>query len=127
MAPKPPAHRRHELTDQQWSLIEAHLPGRKGSRGGQAVDNRLFINAILWILRTGAPWWDLPPDYVNWKNTHRRFTRWRDKGFQTQLLHTLAGGKDMGWLIMDTTHIKAHPHAAGAAGCNQGMSRTQGG
>ena len=50
------AHRRHDLTDHQWHLIENHLPGRKGSRGGQAVDNRQFINAVFWILRTGAPW-----------------------------------------------------------------------
>lgn len=118
MTQKPPARRRYDLTDQQWSLFEAHLPGRKGSRGGQAVDNRLFINSVLWILRTGVPWQDLPPDYGDWKNTHYRFTRRRDKGIRTQLLHTPAGEKDMEWLMMDATHIKVHPHAAGTVGGN---------
>ena len=51
-----------------------------GKRGRPAKDNRLFLNAVFWILRTGAPWRDLPPDYGGWKNTHRRFCRWRDRG-----------------------------------------------
>ena len=80
------AHRRHDLSDHQWSLIENHLPGRKGSRGGQARDKRQFINAVFWILRTGAPWRDLSPDYGGWSNTHRRFIRWRNKGVWTKLM-----------------------------------------
>ncbi len=74
------AHRRHDMSDRVWLLLEPHLLGRAGSWGGVAQDNRRFINAIFWILRTGAPWRDLPPDYGDWKNTHRRFCRWRDKG-----------------------------------------------
>ena len=121
------AHRRHDLSDHQWSLIENHLPGRKGSRGGQARDNRQFINAVFWILRTGAPWRDLPPDYGGWSNTHRRFIRWRNKGVWTKLMLTLSGEKDMEWLMIEATHIKVHPHAAGAKGGNEAMSRTKGG
>ena len=68
-----PAHRRHDISDHVWELLEPLLPGRAGSWGGIARDNRLFINAVFWILRTGAPWRDLPPDYGDWKNTHRRF------------------------------------------------------
>lgn len=75
-------HRRHDISDKTWELIEPHLPGRKVSWGGQAKDNRQFINAVFWILRTGAPWRDLPPDYGDWKNTHRRFCRWRDAGLE---------------------------------------------
>jgi len=73
-----PSHRRHDIPDRIWNLLELHLPGRKGLWGGIAKDNRLFINAVFWILRTGAPWRDLPPDYGKWKNVHKRFSRWRD-------------------------------------------------
>lgn len=71
------AHRRHDISDRLWKLLEPHLPGSPGSIGRPAVNNRLFINAVFWILRTGAPWRDLPPDLGDWKNTQRRFCRWR--------------------------------------------------
>ena len=57
------AHRRHDISDKVWNLLEPHLPGREGSWGGQAKDNRLFINAVFWIMRTGAPWRDLPAGF----------------------------------------------------------------
>ncbi|CDH05484.1 conserved hypothetical protein [Xenorhabdus bovienii str. oregonense] len=122
-----PAHRRHDISDHIWSLLEPHLPGRKGAWGRVAYDNRLFINAVFWILRTGAPWRDLPPDYGDWKNTHRRFCRWRDKGVWEGLLEELLFEPDFEWLMIDASHIKVHPHAAGAAGGNQEMGRTKGG
>ena len=63
------AHRRHDISDRAWKLLEEpHLPGRYGAWGRVAKDNRQFINAVAWILRTGAPWRDLPPDYGDWKN-----------------------------------------------------------
>lgn len=120
-------HRRHDLSDQTWALLEPHLPGRVGAWGGNARDNRLFINAVLWILRTGAPWRDLPPDYGSWSNTHRRFIRWRDKGIWEGLLAKMIQQPDFEWLMIDATHSKVHPHAAGAVGGNQAMSRTKGG
>ena len=80
------AHRRHDISNHVWNLLEPHLPGREGVWGGRAKDNRQFINAVFWILRTGAPWRDLPPDYGGWSNTHRRFIRWRDKGIWEKLL-----------------------------------------
>ena len=91
-----------------------------------AADNRLFINAVFWILRTGAPWRDLPPDYGHWKNTHRRFCRWRDKGIWEALLEKRIDTPDFEWILIDASHIKVHPHAAGAKGGNQDMSRTKG-
>jgi len=121
------AHRRHDISDETWGLLERHLPGREGTWGGIAKDNRLFINAVFWILRTGAPWRDLPPDYGDWKNTHRRFCRWRDKGIWERLLEQLINDPDYEWLRIDASHIKVHPHAAGAKGGNQEMSRTKGG
>ena len=78
-------YRRHDISDRAWKLLEPHLPGRRGAWGPVAKDNRKFINAVAWILRTGSPWRDLPPDYGDWKNTHRRFCRWRDKGVLEKL------------------------------------------
>jgi transposase len=121
------AHRRHDISDVVWSILEPHLLGGKGTWGGNARDNRQFINAVLWILRTGAPWRDLPPDYGDWKNTHRRFCRWRDKGVWERILETLIDEPDYEWLIIDASYIKLHPHAAGARGGNQDMARTKGG
>jgi transposase len=122
-----PVHRRHDLSDHAWSLLEPHLPGRAGVWGGIARDNRLFINAVCWILRTGAPWRDLPPDYGDWKNTHRRFCRWRDRGLWEKLLEQLIDQPDFEWLMIDASHSKVPPHAAGARGGNQDMSLTKGG
>jgi len=121
------AHRRHDITDRIWNILDPHLPGRSGVWGGNAKDNRLFINAVFWILRTGAPWRDLPPDYGDWKNTHRRFCRWRDKGIWESLLEKAVDDPDFEWLMIDASHIKVHPHASGAKGGNQKMSRTKGG
>ena len=120
-------HRRHDISDKVWNLLEPYLPGRKGGWGAVAKDNRLFINAIFWILRTGSPWRDLPPDYGDWKNTHRRFCRWRDRGIWESLLEQLVCEPDYEWLMIDASHVKVHPHAAGAKGGNQDMSRTKGG
>ena len=121
------SHRRHDISDRTWELLEPHLPGREGMWGGIAKDNRLFLNAVVWILRTGAPWRDLPPDLGDWKNVQRRFCRWRDKGMWEKLLDTLIDEPDYEWLMIDASHCKVHPHAAGAKGGNQEMSRTKGG
>jgi transposase len=121
------AHRRHDITDRVWSILEPHLPGRKGTWGGIGRDNRRFVNAVFWILRTGAPWRDLPPDYGDWKNTHRRFCRWRDKGTWEALLERLIDAPDFEWLMIDASHIKVHSHGTGARGGNQTMGRTKGG
>jgi transposase len=120
-------HRRHDITDEVWERLEPHLPGRVGTWGGVAKDNRQFINAVFWVLRTGAPWRDLPPDYGGWSNTHRRFIRWRDKGVWERLLEVLIENPNYEWLMIDASYCKVHPHAAGAKGGNQEMSRTKGG
>lgn len=124
---KESALHRHDITDRVWKLLESHLPGRAGVWGGRAEDNRRFLNAVFWILRTGAPWRDLPPQYGGWSNTHRRFIRWRDKGIWEKLLERLVDAPDYEWLMIDASHLKVHPHAAGAKGGNQAMSRTKGG
>ena len=121
------SYKRHDLSDKDWALLEPHLPGRAGQWGRVAQDNRRFLNAVFWILRTGAPWRDLPPAYGDWKNTHRRFCRWRDKRIWESLLEQLIEEPDYEWLMIDVSHCKVHPHAAGARGGNQGMGPTKGG
>ena len=121
------APRRHDISDKIWERLEPHLPGRLGGWGEVAKDNRLFINAVFWIMRTGAPWRDLPPDLGHWSYVHRRFIRWRDKGVWERLLEILVEEPDYEWLMIDASHCKVQPHAAGAKGGNQEMSRTKGG
>ena len=121
------AHRRHDISGQVWGRLRPVLPEETGKRGRPAQDNRLFLNAVFWILRTGAPWRDLPPDYGDWKNTHRRFCRWRDRGVWERLLDSVIDEPDFEWLMTDASYIKVHPHGAGARGGNQAMARTKGG
>jgi len=93
-------HHRDDLDDRVWARLEPRLPGRVGEWGGIAEDNRRFVNAVLWILRTGSPWRDLPPDFGGWKNTHRRFCRWRDRGVWEQLLEVLIDEPGFEWLMV---------------------------
>ncbi len=120
------SHRRQDISERVWLLLEPHLPGRRGQWGGVAEDNRRFLNAVFQILRSGAPWRDLPPDYGDWKNTHRRFSRWRDKGIWEGLLEQIMEDPDYEWLMIDASHIKAPPHGTGARGGNQAMERIKG-
>jgi transposase len=121
------AYHRHDISDKVWALLKPHLPGQRGQWGGIAEENCRFINAVFWVLRTGAPWRDLPSDYGKWGTVHQRFRRWRDKGIWERLLEILIDDPDYEWLIIDASHIKVHPHAAGAAGGNQDMGKTKGG
>lgn len=120
------SHKRHDISDKTSELLEPHLPGRARSWGGVAKDNRLFINAVFWILSTGAPWRNLPADYGDWNNTHRRFSRWRDSGHWENLLNILIEEPDYQWLMIDATHYKVHLYATGVQGGNQTMSQTKG-
>ncbi len=118
---------RQDISDKVWELLRPLLPGQKGQWGGIAKDNRKFINAVFWVLRTGAPWRDLPPSYGKWGTVHQRFRRWRNAGIWEKILEALINEPDYEWLMIDASHCKVHPHATGAIGGNQGMSRTKGG
>src|SRR3974390_3777944 len=72
--------KRYELNDQQWARIADMLPGKNSDPGRTAKDNRLFVNGVLWILRSGAQWDELPERYGKWKSVHKRFTRWAKNG-----------------------------------------------
>lgn len=106
--------RRHELTDEQFNKIEHILPGRKGHVGVTARDNRNFINGVLWIFKTGAPWRDLPERYGHWKVVHLRFSRWSRAGIFDKIFRILSEDTNMEFVLMDGTIVKAHQHAAGA-------------
>jgi transposase len=105
--------RRHEITDDNWNRIKDLLPGREGDPGVTAQDNRLFINAVLWIAKTGAPWRDLPDRFGKWNSVWRRFDRWARKGVWERVFRELQD-PDLEWLLLDSTVVRAHQHAAGA-------------
>jgi transposase len=106
-------HHRHAISDADWDRIKDLLPGRPGQHGGVAKDNRLFIDAILWMSKTGAPWRDLPGRFGDWNNVWKRFDRWAKKGVW-QRVFTALQDPDLEWLILDSTVVRAHQHAAGA-------------
>jgi putative transposase len=104
--------RRYELSDEEWERIKDLLPGKSGDVGVTAKDNRQFINAVIWIDRTGAPWRDLPERYGKWNTVYQRFNRWSKKGIWEKIFEQLQD-PDFDWVMLDSTVIRAHQHAAG--------------
>jgi transposase len=104
---------RHAISDADWDRIQDLLPGRPGQHGGIARDNRLFVNAVLWVARTGAGWRDLPARFGPWNSAWRRFDRWAQKGVWARVMAALRD-EDLEWLILDSTSVRAHPCAAGS-------------
>jgi len=103
------------LRDDQWVRIEPLLQGKEGDRGRTGADNRLFVEAVLWIARTGVPWRDLPPEFGAWNSVFRRFSRWADKGVWQKIFATLSKDADFEEVFLDSTIVRAHQHAAGAS------------
>jgi putative transposase len=107
---------RHRLTDEQWRRIEHLIPGKPGDPGRSGKDNRLFVDAIVWMARTGAPWRDLSPFFGKWNSVWKRFRRWAKAGVWERIMAALADDPDFEAVIIDGTIIRAHQHAAGAKG-----------
>lgn len=107
---------RFVVRDDQWTRIAGLLPGKQGDRGRAARDNRWFLEAVLWIARTGAPWRDLPPKLGNWNSVFVRFRRWARAGVWDRLLAAQHDDLDREHLLMDSTVVRAHQHAAGGKG-----------
>ena len=105
--------RRHELTDEQWEAIEPLLPGRAGDPGRTAADNRLFVDAVLFVAKTGIPWRDLPGRLGRWNSVWRRFDRWCASGAWASLAEAL-GEPDLEELQLDSTTVRARHGAAGS-------------
>ena len=105
---------RYVLTDAQWAKMEPHCLGKPTDPGRSGSDNRRFIEAVLWIVRTGSPWRDLPEAFGPWNSAFRRFSRWSAKGVWHRIFAAMADDPDFEYLIIDSTIVRAHQHAAGA-------------
>ena len=102
------------LRDDQWERLKEFVPGgRKGKRGPR-TDNRRFLNALLWMARSGARWRDLPGQLGDYETVKRRYYRWIEMGVLDEILAALAREADLEWLMIDSTIVRAHQHAAGA-------------
>lgn len=107
---------RFVISDDQWALIEPHLPGKVTDCGVTARDNRLFVEAVLWRVRVGAPWRDLPPGFGAWNSVFRRFRRWARHGVFERIFEALSGDPDFEYALIDGTIVSVHQKASGAKG-----------
>jgi transposase len=103
-----------ELRDDQWERIKGFVPGGTKGRRGPRTDNRKFLNALLWMARSGGRWRDLPERLGDHNSVKRRYYRWIEMGVLDQMLAHLAKEADVDWLMIDSTIVRAHQHAAGA-------------
>lgn len=99
--------KRHALTDAQWDQIKDLLPGQVGDSGRTAKDNRLFVDAVLFVAKTGLPWRDLPERFGKWNSVWRRFDRWCDRGVWESLASEL-GAPELEELQLDSSSVKVH-------------------
>ncbi|MDX8468143.1 IS5 family transposase [Mesorhizobium sp. VK23B] len=120
---------RFVLTDAQWAKMEPHCLGKTSDPGRSGKDNRLFIEAVLWIARTGSPWRDLPAHFGNWSTAFRRFSDWRKADVFVKLFEACSDEPDMEYAMIDATIVKVHRHGQGAKGGpqSQAIGRSKGG
>lgn len=111
-----PAVDRTCLSDEQWESISPLLPGKVGDPGRSGADNRQFLEAILWIARTGSPWRDLPEAYGHWNSVFQRFRRWATKNVFDRIFERLSGDPDFEYAMIDGTIVRVHQHGTGAKG-----------
>lgn len=104
------------LKDEQWERVAPLLPGKAGDPGRTGSDNRLFLEAVLWMVRTGAPWRDLPEAFGCWNSVFRRFRRWAQAGLFERLFQILSGEPDFEYALIDGTIVRVHQHGTGAKG-----------
>ena len=103
---------RRVLRDDQWERIAPLLPGKATDCGVTAKDNRRFLEAVLWIARTGSPWRDLPHEYGHWHRVYVRYNRWSHKGIWQRLLEAVADDPDLEYLMVDGSIVRVHQHGA---------------
>jgi transposase len=121
--------KRYELTEAQWCRIADMLPGKPGDPGRTGSDNRLFVNGVLWVLRSGADWQYLPDRYGKWKTVHKRFTRWAKAGIWEKIFASFTGDPDNQYLMLDSTIVRVHQQGATGkgGGQDQALGRSRGG
>jgi len=103
---------RSVLNDEQWKQIEPLLPGKDTDCGVTAKDNRTFLEAVLWIARTGSPWRDLPRELGHWHRVYVRYSRWAKKGVWKRVFETLADEPALEQLMIDGSIVRVHQHGA---------------
>jgi putative transposase len=94
--------------------MAAHVIGDERTRGSSGRDNRVFVEGVLWIARTGSPWRDLPEVFGGWNSIYRRYSRWTAKRVWQRVFTAMADDPDFEYLVIDSTIVRAHQHAAGA-------------
>ena len=114
---------RKMLSDAQWARIEPLCAGKEGDRGRTGEDNRRFVEAVLWIGRTGSPWRDLPPRFGKWNTVFQRFRRWAKKGVFQRMFEELSSELDLGEVQIDGTNMRVHQDATR----KKGAPRSRGG
>lgn len=102
------------FSDDAWRRVRACLEEHSGIYAKQEVATRRFVEAVLWMARSGAPWRLLPAEFGAWNSVYRRFARWQEKGVWQMLMERLAADGDLEWLMLDSTVVRAHACAAGA-------------
>jgi putative transposase len=110
------AAKRYELSEKQWQRISPLIAGKTSDPGRTGADNRLFVNAVLWVIRSGAHWHDLPERYGKYKTVHKRFTRWAKVGVWERIFEDLTSDPDNQYLMLDSTAVRAHQQAANGKG-----------
>jgi transposase len=117
---------RYELSDYEWTAIKPMLPNKP--RGVRRVNDRRVLNGIFWVLRSGAPWRDLPETYGPRTTCYNRFVRWRRAGVWDRIMEAMASGHDAAVQMIDTSVVRVHQHGACIADNNhQDMGRSRGG
>lgn len=104
------------LTDTQWEQMAPHCKGKKSDPGRSGTDNRLFLEAVLWIARTGAQWRDLPVEFGKWNTIFKRYRDWVKADVFKALFDAVSGDPDMEYAMVDATIVKVHRHGQGAKG-----------
>ena len=118
------------LSDAAWGRMAPLILGRPDQKGSTGRDNRMFVEGVLWIVRTGSPWRDLPEAFGDWNSVFRRFSRWSIKGVWWRIFEAMTDDPDFGYLIVNSTIVRAHQHAAGAkkrGSEDQALGRSRGG
>src|ERR1700716_593130 len=118
---------RDVLTDAQWAQMEAHCLGKPGDPGRNGENNRRFVEAVLWVVRPGSPWRDIPERFGKWDSIYSRFRDWVRADVWTRLFEAVSDEPDMEYAMVDATIVKVHRHGQGAKGGLQAIGRSKGG